>query len=130
MTDLEPSQPQPLETPAPINLEVPLSKKGKFIRFIIGFVGFFLLNGIGLFVAYGIPIMLGGNGDFPLALNIFLMVVPYLFLLVNLGLIIALFVPKKNRWVGIGFLSAIAFALLLVVVAGIFLTIVCFTAYR
>jgi hypothetical protein len=130
MTDLEPSQLQPLETPAPVVTPPSLSKKEKIIRFVIGFVGFFLLNGIGFFLLFGIPALIGGSGDYPLPLNIFLMVLPYLFFLINLGLIIALFVSKKNRWVGIGFLSAIAFTLLLVIVAGIFLTIVCFTAYR
>jgi hypothetical protein len=126
MTDLPPVQPESQQTPASKTIGLSFSKRENKVRFAIGFFGFFILNGIGFFVSYGIPTLIAGGNTPSSLISILFATLPYFFLLLNLGLMIGLSIPQKTRWVGIGFLAGVAASFILGIIAGIFLTIFCF----
>ena len=99
-----------------------LTKKQKFLRIAIGFVGFYLVNGI----MTGVWLLASGLLATSLPdLSQFGWIFSFLPFLVNVGSLILLSVIKATRWVAIGILLAMAFAFALSVIAGIFFFVYC-----
>jgi len=100
------------------------TKAEKRTDFIIGFVGFFILN-----VIIGVVIMflawviseLGLSNDLAALFGLILYCFP---LLVNIGLI--LYTGFTRSWIALGMLAAFGALFVLTIIAGIFLTVACF----
>ena len=97
-----------------------MTRKQKIVRAIIGFIGWYLINGLFL---VGSIVM--GNSE---TLLPFLGAYGLLVSLFNGAALIALVVIKATRWVAFGVLLAIAFLFALGTIAGIFLLVACFIA--
>jgi hypothetical protein len=111
------------------------TRREKVVDFIIGFVGWFILNGLmGLASAFapGLPILLGewiqdptlggGADTMNSILGLVLLCLP---LLINLGLL--LYFAFTRYWIAIGGSSAFGATLVLTICAGIVFTVACFT---
>lgn len=104
--------------------------RGEKVRdFLIGFVGWFLLNVLfGLLASLPITLTSGAPVSEPLdsilgGLSVALYCLPWI---VNLGLIVLFLV--RRRWIAFGMLGAFGAVLLCVIIAGVAVAVVCFSS--
>jgi hypothetical protein len=110
------------DLPPPKPAAVGLTKKQKFLRIAIGFIGFYLANGI-MTGAWLLAVRLQPSNFPDLTQVVWLFsLLPFL---VNVGGLILFAVIKATRWVAFGILMAMAFAFALTVIAGIFFFVSC-----
>ena len=128
MTEMQSPEPQSLPSPQPAPIGSQPSKphqsqKTRWILFTVGFVGFFLINGIGLAILNFVPNYLNGPLEF---LNPLVNLTGFFCLILDLVLIVVLSIISKTRWIVFGFLAAMGVSFLITLLLGIFVIVACF----
>lgn len=116
-----------MENPEPIKNQTeistpPISPLRKWAYFAIGFIGWYLVNGL-LFL------LLGAKLGFSDLTNEALLFVNLIIFPANLIITIILTVMRSTRIIGFGILSALGLNLLISLIMGIFLKGVCFVPF-
>jgi hypothetical protein len=95
------------------------TRNEKIIDFVIGFVGWFLVNGL----LYGCSIVILQARPFETSDSFVALLLGVLPLLINIGALILL--AFMRRWIALGALAAFALALLGALLIGLFIYTVC-----
>ena len=96
------------------------TRNEKVLDFVIGFVGWFLVNGL----LYGCSILILQAVDSSTSDSILALLLGLIPLLVNIGALI--FFAFTRRWIALGILAAFALVLVGVLLIGIVLYVICF----
>jgi hypothetical protein len=96
------------------------TRNEKVLDFVIGFVGWFLVNGL----LYGCSILILQGMDSSTSDSILALLLGLIPLLVNIGALI--FFAFTRRWIALGILAAFALVLVGVLLIGIVLYVICF----
>jgi len=95
------------------------TRNQKIVDFVLGFVGWYLLNGLMYFCSFAFLTYVSSEQD---AISLALLVVP---LVVNIvGLIL---LGLTRRWIALGALAAFALLLLATLVIGLLVYAICFS---
>ncbi len=104
------------------------TSRDKTIDFIIGVLGWHLINGAMLFALFGLAVLLpsssspGSSLDLP---NLFMLTCYSVAFLVNIGGVI--FLAFVRRWIALGALASIGFYLVLALLGGLLIAVLCST---
>ena len=95
-----------------------LTSRQKYLRLAIGFVGWYLVNGLVWLPFNGSAT----KGEFALLINVFI-------LPINLAILLILGLIRRTRWVALGILTALAFNLAVALIIGAVINGVCFVPF-
>jgi len=96
------------------------TRKEKAIDFVLGFFGWFLVNGL----LYGCSILILQAADSSTSGSILALLLGLLPLLVNIGALI--FFAFTRRWIALGILAAFALVLVGVLLIGLVFYVICY----